>query len=362
MSEGYLPPAEDEIVDASGRPAPQGLFDPAQERDACGVGFIADMKGRKSHKIVEDALQILANLEHRGAVGADPLSGDGAGILIQIPHDFLADECEQARLHAAASPATTPSATCSCRRTSACARTANACGRAASRKKASSCSAGARCRSTTRACRRWCRGVEPVHRQVFIGRPKIIKTRTSSSAASISSARSSRTRSITPTRAATSATTRCACRRARSSTRACSCRIQVKAYYKDLSDPRLDVGAGARAPALLDQHLPVVEARAPLPHGRAQRRNQHAARQRQLDGGASGVRLVAAVRRRHLQALADLLRRPVRHRLLRQRARIPDDGRLLARARRDDADPGSLGRQSDDGCASAAPSTSITPA
>ena len=74
------------------RPVRQGLFDPAFERDACGVGFIADMKGRKSHKIIEDALQILENLEHRGAVGADPLSGDGAGILIQIPDAFLREE------------------------------------------------------------------------------------------------------------------------------------------------------------------------------------------------------------------------------------------------------------------------------
>ncbi len=76
------------------RPEAEGLFDPAFERDACGVGFIADMKGRKSHKIVSDALHILENLEHRGAVGADPLSGDGAGILIQIPHEFLAAECK----------------------------------------------------------------------------------------------------------------------------------------------------------------------------------------------------------------------------------------------------------------------------
>ncbi len=78
------------------RPAAQGLFDPADERDACGVGFIADMKGRKSHKIVADALGILCNLEHRGAVGADPLAGDGAGILIQVPHTFLAQECQVA--------------------------------------------------------------------------------------------------------------------------------------------------------------------------------------------------------------------------------------------------------------------------
>ena len=75
---------------------PRGLFDPSAERDACGVGFIVDLKGVRSHQIVADALAILENLEHRGAVGADPLAGDGAGILIQIPHDFLAAECDKA--------------------------------------------------------------------------------------------------------------------------------------------------------------------------------------------------------------------------------------------------------------------------
>jgi len=70
--------------------AAQGLYDPALEKDSCGVGFIADIKGRKSHKLAEDALAILRNLEHRGAVGADPRAGDGAGILVQIPHKFFA--------------------------------------------------------------------------------------------------------------------------------------------------------------------------------------------------------------------------------------------------------------------------------
>ncbi|HST95678.1 MAG TPA: hypothetical protein VLJ78_12965, partial [Microvirga sp.] len=63
-------------------PAPQGLYDPASEQDSCGVGFIADIKGRKSHLIVQDGLRILCNLEHRGATGADPRMGDGAGILV----------------------------------------------------------------------------------------------------------------------------------------------------------------------------------------------------------------------------------------------------------------------------------------
>jgi glutamate synthase (NADPH/NADH) large chain len=70
-------------------PAPQGLYDPAAERDACGVAMVADIAGRRSHGIVVDALTALANLEHRGAAGAEPTSGDGAGILLQLPDDFL---------------------------------------------------------------------------------------------------------------------------------------------------------------------------------------------------------------------------------------------------------------------------------
>ncbi len=75
------------------RNSPGGLYDPRNEHDACGLGFIANIKGVKSHKIIEDGIRILENLEHRGATGADPLMGDGAGILVQIPHDLLAAEC-----------------------------------------------------------------------------------------------------------------------------------------------------------------------------------------------------------------------------------------------------------------------------
>jgi len=73
-------------------PERQGLYDPANEHDACGVGFVAHIKGKKSHSIVEQGLQILKNLDHRGAVGADPLQGDGAGILIQLPDAFFREE------------------------------------------------------------------------------------------------------------------------------------------------------------------------------------------------------------------------------------------------------------------------------
>jgi glutamate synthase (NADPH/NADH) large chain len=77
----------------TGLPAAEGMFDPAEGRDSCGVGFVAHIKGVKSHAVVRDALQVLENMEHRGAVGADPLMGDGAGILVQIPDQFFREEC-----------------------------------------------------------------------------------------------------------------------------------------------------------------------------------------------------------------------------------------------------------------------------
>ena len=75
-----------------GLPSRQGLYDPRHEHDACGVGFVAHIRGQKSHTILEQGLQILRNLSHRGATGADPLAGDGAGILIQLPDAFLRRE------------------------------------------------------------------------------------------------------------------------------------------------------------------------------------------------------------------------------------------------------------------------------
>ena len=72
-----------------------GLYDPENEHDNCGFGFIANIKNQKSHHIITQALEILENLDHRGAVGADPLAGDGAGILIQVPDSILREEMEK---------------------------------------------------------------------------------------------------------------------------------------------------------------------------------------------------------------------------------------------------------------------------
>jgi glutamate synthase domain-containing protein 1 len=81
------------VQSMNGLPPKQGLYDPQFEHDACGVGFVVHMKGRKSHEIIQQALEILRNLDHRGACGCEVNTGDGAGILMQMPHTFLQAEC-----------------------------------------------------------------------------------------------------------------------------------------------------------------------------------------------------------------------------------------------------------------------------
>ena len=80
------------------RPAKQGLYDPQFEHDACGVGFVVNIKGHKSHRILEQAIQVLKNLDHRGACGCEVNTGDGAGVLLQMPHAFNEEVCRKARI------------------------------------------------------------------------------------------------------------------------------------------------------------------------------------------------------------------------------------------------------------------------
>src|SRR5882672_11091278 len=79
-------------------PGKQGLYDPQFEHAACGVGFVVHIKGQKSHAIIQQAVQVLLNLDHRGACGCEANTGDGAGILIQPPHDFLKLVAKEARV------------------------------------------------------------------------------------------------------------------------------------------------------------------------------------------------------------------------------------------------------------------------
>jgi glutamate synthase domain-containing protein 1 len=98
-----------------GLPEAQGLYSPQNEHDACGVGFVANMHNKKSHDIVEMGLNILLNLDHRGAVGADPKAGDGCGMLVADSARFPRRGSEEERPSSCRRSANTPSVICSCR-------------------------------------------------------------------------------------------------------------------------------------------------------------------------------------------------------------------------------------------------------
>ena len=92
---GKLDPTEGDQRRLNGFPQKQGMYDPQFERDACGMGFVVDVQGRPSHSIIQQALTILCRLTHRGAKGAEATTGDGAGIMLQLPHQFLTQQTEQ---------------------------------------------------------------------------------------------------------------------------------------------------------------------------------------------------------------------------------------------------------------------------
>ncbi|WP_127586256.1 glutamate synthase large subunit [Paenibacillus koleovorans] len=82
----------------TGIPSKQGLYDPRFERDACGIGFVADIRGRRSHDVIRQAMQVLCNLDHRGGQGCETNTGDGAGILMQLPHSFFRQVCQELQI------------------------------------------------------------------------------------------------------------------------------------------------------------------------------------------------------------------------------------------------------------------------
>ena len=153
----------------NGLPSPQGLYDPSYEHDACGVGFICHIKGKASHQIVSDALQMLENMNHRGACGCEENSGDGAGILVRIPDAFLREKCAAIGINLPKPGSYAVGQVFLPQRHGRPAR-----GRAGVREgraatTAWSCSAGATCRWTRRSSAPTPRKVEPKIRQVFLG-------------------------------------------------------------------------------------------------------------------------------------------------------------------------------------------------
>ncbi len=111
-----------------GLPAAHGLYDPRHEHDACGVGLIANIAQHQEPPIISDGLSILKNLEHRGAVGADPKAGDGAGVLLQIPHGFFAAEAKRLGFELPDAAALWRRPISSCRASPSIARTSSASG------------------------------------------------------------------------------------------------------------------------------------------------------------------------------------------------------------------------------------------
>src|SRR6266850_2312137 len=136
-----------------GPPPAQGLYDPRHEHDACGVGFVVDIKGRKSHAIVRQALKVLINLLHRGACGCEPNTGDGAGILLQMPDKFLRKVCAPLGLTLPAAPVCETTPTSSASSTSSASASRSRSTRWTSPRRSScTCRASPRTRSSTRAC------------------------------------------------------------------------------------------------------------------------------------------------------------------------------------------------------------------
>ena len=272
-----------------GPPAAHGLYDPAHEHDACGVGFVVDIKGRRSHAIVRQALQVLKNLAHRGACGCEVNTGDGAGILVQMPDTFLRKVAPGA---AAAGRASTASGSCSCRATRQ-----HRAGRRAARsphRRRGGPAAARLARRADRRQRRSARARSPSSRS---------SGRCSSAAADPAGGSGARRRTSAGRGRGGGSSASCTSSASGSSTRSTRCAIpdasrklfyivSLSSQHADLqghADGRPDradvprsgrsgprVGAGAGPPAVQHQHVPVVAAGASVPLHRAQRRDQHA--------------------------------------------------------------------------------------
>ncbi len=328
-------------------PPRQGLYDPAHEHDACGVGFVVNIKGVRSHDILQKGLQVLDNLTHRGACGCDPRTGDGAGVLMQIPHEFFVREADQlgftlpapgeygvGQVFLPLDPERRKAAEAIVERVVREAgqrllgwRTVpiieSACGDIARRGLPA-------VRQSVYRTRRWnhgCRGA---------GAQALRDSQNHHSCGRLARARRRRALLLLQSLGRDD-------------------RVQGPAHLEPdsavLSRPQRPGDqdrACDGASAVFDQHLPELGPRASVPLSLPQRRDQHAAREYQLDGRAAGTVRLAAIRRRHAKAAAD--HRADRQRLLHVRQLPGAAGayRALAAARGDDDDPGGVAERRDD--------------
>ena len=323
-------------------PARQGLYDPANEKDACGVGFVAHIKGQKSHDIVAKGLEILRNLTHRGATGYDPKLGDGAGILIQLPDAFLREEMAKLGMELPAERANMPCGMVFLPQSSQRPRGLRIRHRAHHQGRRPDFAWLAR-----RAARQPRPGRSGEGDRTGdapgVHRPRhVTDRRARAQAVRHSQAHRPRHPRIEARRRQGSSTCR-RCPRARWSTRACCSPTRSASYYQDLQDPTL-----VSALALVHQRFstntfPTWDLAHPF------RLIAHNGEINTLRGNVNWIRrgrrrCVRRPRRGPEQDLAADLRRPVRLGLVRQRAGTAGMRRLFAAARDDDADPRSLGK------------------
>ena len=276
--------------------AESGLYDPAMEHDACGVGFVAHIRGHKSHSIVEQGLLILKNLDHRGAVGADPLMGDGAGLLIQIPDAVFREDL--AALGVALPPVgeygvgmvflpKEHASRMACeqeleRAVRASGQVLLGLARRADRQRHADVAHRARERAGDPAAvrRSWARG--DGHRRARTQALHHPQERGPCDPGAQAQARQGVLRPVDV--------------RAHGGLQGAAPRGPGRRLLQGPLRSEDGVRDRARPSALLDEHVPELGARASLPHGRAQRRDQHGQGQRQLDQRAPAGDLVAGPR------------------------------------------------------------------
>ena len=289
-----------------GLPEAHGLYDPRNEHDACGIGLIANIHNAKSHRMVADGLSILKNLEHRGAVGADPKAGDGAGLLLQIPHGFFAEEAKRLGFelpgpqHYGVGQLFMP-------REPVYRQDIERIWWETAREEGLKVLGWRDVPVDFTVLGYSVKGTEPVHRQVFIGRGPTIRDEAHFERKLFVCRKvvSNRVLEVLGSKARTYYPVSVSARTI--VYKGLVLGKDLGAYYRDLEDPRLEFGLRHGAPALLDQHLPQLAAGASLSLRLPQRRNQHGARQLQLDGRAPGQHALRHSGRGPLQALADFL-------------------------------------------------------
>ena len=319
---------------ATGLPSPQGLYDPSHEHDSCGVGFIVDLKGRKSHQLVRDGLQALVNLNHRGACGCENNTGDGAGILIQIPHEFLSERCKPLGIDPARARQLRRRARSSPRRTRPSRPSAWRSSRRSSPRKDRSSWAGVRLADRQRAAGRGRPG--PSSRRMFhalLGRgPRVQDADAFERKLYVIRKRFRNRDRGHPGSTITSTSTSPACRAGPWSTRECSRPARLRSTSPTTWATRCWSSAICMFHSRFShQHLPELAAGPPLSDDLAQRRDQHAARQHQLDAGPRGpLRLASFTSRATREAQADHPRGPLRHGLPGQCHRASGPARATA--------------------------------